>query len=104
MKGVTIAENNKSSEEINTGGFGLSKISKHSQSPLTTLHEERQEHFTSHGTLLNTVEAMQVNMDDFNEHIETCNVDFKRQIMEKAKSLKRTDTQVLTERVEELKG
>lgn len=55
-------------------------------------------------TILNTVEVMQANIEDFTEHVETCNVDFKMKIMEKVKELKRGDTQILTERVEELKG
>jgi len=82
----------------------VSGISKHSQSPLTTLHEHINEHYTSHGTILNTVEAMQANVDDLTEHVETCNLNFKQQIMEKVISLKKGDTQILTERVEELKG
>ena len=90
--------------EGNIGGFGVSAISKNSFSPLTTLHEQLGEHQTSHGTIINTVEAMQANVEDFTDHVETCNVQFKQQIMEKVVSLKKGDTQILTERVEELKG
>ena len=43
-------------------------------------------------------------VEDFSEHVDHCNVSFKQCIIEKVKALKTTDTTVLTERVEELKG
>ena len=43
-------------------------------------------------------------VEEFREHVEGCNVPFKQNIMEKVKALKKTDTVVLTERVEELKS
>lgn len=59
---------------------------------------------TSHTTILNTVENMQIAAEDLQEHIENLNVDFKQQVFEKIKDLKVADTQLLTERVEELKN
>ena len=47
---------------------------------------------------------MQNNIEELNEHVENCNMTFKQSIMEKVKELKRGDTQILTERVEEIKG
>lgn len=47
---------------------------------------------------------MQMAIEDFSEHVDHCNVSFKQQIIDKVKALKTTDTTVLTERVEELKG
>ena len=55
-------------------------------------------------SIVNTVEAMQLAVEEFSEHVEHCNVSFKQCVMEKVKALKKTDTTVLTERVEELKG
>lgn len=72
--------------------------------PLPTLHEQLNEHQMSTTTIINTIEAMQANVEEFTEHVDTCNVGFKQQVMEKVKALKKGDTQVLTERVEELKG
>ena len=43
-------------------------------------------------------------VEEFGDHVDNCNVSFKQAIMEKVKKLKATDTTVLTERVEELKG
>jgi len=58
----------------------------------------------SHVSIVNTVEGMQVAVEEFAEHVDGCNINFKQNIMEKVKALKRTDTTTLTERVEELKG
>ena len=102
MAKVQIMESKKSEGTI--GGFGVSAISKHSLTPLSTLHEQLGEHQTSHGTILNTVENMQANVEEFTDHIDACNRAFKDQIMEKVVTLKKGDTQLLTERVEELKG
>ena len=55
-------------------------------------------------SIVNTVEAMQMAVEEFGEHVDHCNVSFKQCIMEKVKALKKTDTTLLTERVEELKG
>lgn len=55
-------------------------------------------------SIVHTVEAMQMAVEQFSEHVDTCNVSFKQEIMEKVKALKKTDETVLTERVEELKG
>lgn len=55
-------------------------------------------------SIVNTVEAMQMAVEEFGEHVDQCNVSFKQTIMEKVKALKKTDTTTLTERVEELKG
>ena len=55
-------------------------------------------------SIVNTIEAMQMAVEEFSEHVDHCNVTFKQQIMEKVKALKKTDTTTLTERVEELKG
>ena len=44
-------------------------------------------------------------VEEFSEHVDHCNVtSLKQAIMEKVKALKKTDTSILTERVEELKG
>lgn len=43
-------------------------------------------------------------VEEFSEHVENCNVAFKQCVFEKVKSLKKSDTARLTERVEELKG
>jgi len=59
---------------------------------------------TSHGTILCTQEANQAAVEEFSEHVDTCNVSFKHEIMHKVRELKKGDTQILTERVEELKG
>ena len=74
-------------------GYGLRK-----------LHEVTAEQVNSQISIVNTVEAMQMAVEDFSEHIDQSNVSFKQTIMEKVKALKKTDTTVLTERVEELKG
>lgn len=74
------------------------------QTPLTTLHENVAENMASQMSIVHTVEAMQMAVEEFGEHVETCNVEFKQNIMEKVKALKKTDTTILTERVEELKG
>jgi len=55
-------------------------------------------------SIVNTVEAMQMAVEEFGEHVEHCNGSFKQCIMDKVKALKKTDTTILTERVEELKG
>ena len=76
----------------------------HSRSVLTTLHEAYAENMTSQKTL-NTMEAMQVAVEEFQEHVENeFGVTFKQVILDKVKSLKKHDTTILTERVEELKG
>lgn len=62
------------------------------------------ENIASQVSIVNTVEAMQLAVDEFSEHVEGCNVPFKQNIMEKVKVLKQTDVVTLTERVEELKG
>ena len=38
-------------------------------------------------------------VEDFSEHVDHCNVNFKQAIMEKVKALKQTDETILTERV-----
>ena len=50
-------------------------------------------------SIVHTVEAMQVAVEEFNEHIETCNVDFKFCVFDKVKTLKGKDTVTLSERV-----
>jgi len=55
-------------------------------------------------SIVNTVEAMHMAVEEFSEHVDHCNIAFKQCVMEKVKSLKKTDTTTLTERVEELKG
>ena len=99
---IMESKNAKSGENL-VGNFGISGISKHSASPLTTLYEHLGEHQTSHGTIINTVEAMQANVEEFSEHVEICNHNFKQQVMEKIAYLKKGDTQILTGRVEEIK-
>ena len=47
---------------------------------------------------------MQANAEELTDHVEQCNVTFKKQVMEKVVCLKKGDTILLTERVEELKG
>ena len=42
-------------------------------------------------SIVHTVEAMQVAVEEFNEHIETCNVDFKFSVFDKVKTLKGKD-------------
>ena len=76
----------------------------HISTPLTTLHENVQENMASQVSIVNTVEAMQMAVEEFGDHVDNCNVSFKQAIMEKVKKLKQSDTTVLTERVEELKG
>ena len=66
--------------------------------------EQANEHVTSNTTILNTVEVMQANIEDFTEHVEQCNEKFKKSVLEKIQQLKCNDTQILTQRVEELKG
>ena len=78
------------------GGFGNSR---QTSSHLTTLHEHHNEHMNSAGSILCTQEAMDQAVMHFSEHVDTCNVTFKQEIMSKVKDLKRGDTQVLTERV-----
>ena len=63
-----------------------------------------EHHFASATSIVHTVEAMQMATDEFSDHVHHCNVNFKQAIMEKVKELKKTDTTMLTERVEELKG
>ena len=53
-------------------------------------------------SIVNTMEAMQMAVEDFSEHVDTCNVSFKQHIMEKVKALKQSDTTILTERVSSL--
>lgn len=53
-------------------------------------------------SIVNTVEAMQMAVEEFGEHVDHCNVSFKQNIMEKVKALKKTDTTLLTERVSQL--
>lgn len=72
--------------------------------PLTTLPENAAENMASQVSIVNTVEAMQMAVEEFSEHVDHCNVSFKNCVMEKVKALKQQDTTVLTERVEELKG
>ena len=43
-------------------------------------------------------------VEDFRDHVDNCNIDFQKNIIDKVKTLKKTDTTNLTERVEELKG
>ena len=50
-------------------------------------------------SIVNTVEAMQMAVEEFGEHVDHCNVSFKQQVMDKVKALKKTDTTILTERV-----
>ena len=74
---------------------------------LTTLHEQHNEggHGASAVSIVNTVQAMQMAVEEFSEHVDHCNnTDLKQAIMEKVKALKKTDTSILTERVEEMKG
>ena len=74
--------------------------SRATNSPLTTLHEHiGHENYTSRVSIVNTVEAMQMAVEEFSEHVETCNVSFKQAIFEKVKQLKKNDTETLTERV-----
>ena len=71
-----------------------------SRSPLTTLHENMAENMQSQMSIVNTVEAMQMAVEEFQEHVEhNFGVTFKQVIMDKVKSLKKNDTTVLTERV-----
>ena len=72
--------------------------------PLTTLHENIHENMASQVSIVHTVEAMQMAVEEFGDHVDNCNGSFKQAIFDKVKALKRTDTTVLTERVEELKG
>lgn len=53
-------------------------------------------HGASTVSIVHTVEAMQVAVEDFNDHIETCNVDFKFCVFDKVKTLKGKDTETLT--------
>ena len=50
-------------------------------------------------SIVNTVEAMQMAVEEFSEHVEHCNESFKDCVFEKVKALKAQDTTVLTERV-----
>ena len=88
--------------------FGDSDTREHaaaSPNTLTTLHEQMAENMTSQVSIVNTVEAMQMAVEEFQEHVEhNFGVTFKQVIMDKVKALKKTDTTILTERVEELKG
>ena len=67
--------------------------------PLTTLHEQVAENMASQVSIVNTVEAMQMAVEEFGEHVDHCNVSFKQCIFDKVKALKKTDTTILTERV-----
>lgn len=67
--------------------------------PLTTLPENAAENMASQVSIVNTVEAMQMAVEEFSEHVDHCNVSFKNCVMEKVKALKQQDTTVLTERV-----
>lgn len=62
------------------------------------------EHMVSAISIVNTVEGMQMAVEEFGDHVDHCNVSFKHAIMDKIKSLKQSDTSILTERIEELKG
>ena len=69
-------------------------------SHLSTLHEHIAENMaTSQVSIVNTVEGMQMAVEEFSEHIDHCNISFKQCILEKVKALKQTDETILTERV-----
>lgn len=38
---------------------------------------------------------MQLAVEEFADHVDECNIDFKRQVFEKVKELKHKDTKVL---------
>lgn len=61
---------------------------RESTTPLTTLPEHTGEHMQSQVSIVHTVEAMQMAVEEFSEHVEHCNVSFKNCIMEKVKALK----------------
>jgi hypothetical protein len=69
------------------------------ESPMT--NEEGRQHITNSMStiILNTMENIQAAADEFDNHITTINVPFKRNVLDKVKDLKRVDTQLLTERV-----
>lgn len=46
-------------------------------SHLTTLHEHMAENIASQVSIVNTVEGMQMAVEEFGEHIDHCNVSFK---------------------------
>jgi hypothetical protein len=69
------------------------------RSHLTTMHEQIHENMNSQVSIVHTVEAMQMAVEEFSEHVDGCNVSFKQCIMEKVKALKQSDTTILTERV-----
>ena len=73
--------------------------SPNENSQLTTLHEHMAENMASQVSIVNTVEGMQMAVEDFGEHVDHCNVSFKQFIMEKVKALKQSDETILTERV-----
>ena len=72
---------------------------KNFQKPLATLHENIAEHMASQVSIVNTIEGMQMAVEDFSEHVDHCNGSFKLCIMDKVKSLKQQDTTILTDRV-----
>ena len=43
-------------------------------------------------------------VEEFRDHVESCNIDLKKNVIDKVKTLKKNDTTNLTERVEELKS
>ena len=97
-------ENSRNMNGFGDGGHDQNKLVG---SPLTTLDEARNERSNlthSVSTILNTAENIQEAANEFSEHISDLNITFKNEIVKKIKDLKRADTQLLTERIEELKG
>ena len=88
-----------------SGKMQIDQINRAAASPnetshLSTLHEHIAENMaTSQVSIVNTVEGMQMAVEEFSEHIDHCNISFKQCILEKVKALKQTDETILTERV-----
>lgn len=62
---------------------------------MSALQEVIGESKFSQMTVINTVEGMQATAQEMQTYIEECNVDFKKQIMDKVRYLKTQDRHML---------